>query len=598
MMHLSVTRIKKNPTQVSRPTAIDGALYLARDTAPHLAGLADFLTPRLPRMPNASPNIRSFTRARYSDPTQLAVAIHQPWMALDSMQMRNVLAVDIDHGDGTERAEEVARLYRLPRPTVIADPWSGRSHAVWVLGSPVCMSSAARQGPQILADLACRLLAAAMGGTALPAHSLLKSPWGLEERLQGRLMHRGPAPSAPVIWEAHESADLGLLWHTVPGDLRALELREVVAALAGDFGELVAAPSTRKLFRRKRGEPSSLGRNYTMFDLVRWWSYDRHETDAAAIQAEADRINSTFSDPLPASEVAATARSIGRFMVSRYRPRTGAGNTRGRDRLQGAGLDASARQALAGKKTAAARAGGTDAKISSGLRKLIEDDIGLTQEALTGAAGVSLRTVKARWHEQTMVQDAALSGSGAAAARLVPYLSSTTLTLSDLAQADRTERQVRTILAQLDAATAAAKKPGASPLPVPEIPAALSRLPIVRAALRRAQDAQADATRRAADRAAKAAAAERAAEMRTQAALGTDGWRWWRQQLADLDAVWDAVESEAAERERPFVRAKREAVFAARWRQWNAARRAVARRGPAPARPRRQAADVLAAIPW
>jgi hypothetical protein len=259
-MHISAALIKKNPAQVSRPAPIDRALYLARDTAPHLSALADFLVARLPRMPTASPNIRVFTRVRYSDPTPLSVAIHQPWMSFDSAQIRNVLTVDVDHRDGIDRAQEVARLYRLPRPTVVADPWSGRSHAFWVLHTPVCTSASGRQGPQILADLACRLIAAAMGGAAMPAHSLLKSPWGLAERLQGSLMHRGPTPATPIVWEGHQAGDTDLMWHTAPGDFRTVELREIVAVLAEEFGEEVAAPSTRRLFRRKRGEPDSRGR--------------------------------------------------------------------------------------------------------------------------------------------------------------------------------------------------------------------------------------------------------------------------------------------------------------------------------------------------
>jgi hypothetical protein len=580
-MHISPARIKKIPVQVSQPTAIDSALHLARDTAPHLASLADLLIPRLPRMPAASPNIRAHTRVRYSDPTPLAVAIHQPWMALDSDLMRNVIAVDIDHGDGIERAADVARQYRLPRATVIADPWTGRSHAVWALASPVCTSDAGRQGPQILADLAARLLAAVMGGTTMPAHCLLKSPWGLGERLQGRLMHRGPVPALPVVWEAHQGGDTGLLWHTVPGDLRTVELREVVAALADDYGETVAAPNTKRAFRRRRGDPSSLGRNCCLFDLVRWWSYDGFETNAAVIQAEAERVNATFADPLPGAEITATARSIARFMNARYRPRLGAGSTRGRDQLVAAGLDADKRRAVAGHQTALMRAARTDAKISEGLCTLLANDQPLTKWTLAAAAGVSYDTADRRWSKPDSA-NAALSGNEGDTARLIPFITSSNPTLSDLAAAVHTERQTRTIVAQLAALAAAARQPGAVPLPLPEIPANLARLPTVRAAVRAAQAAQADATRRAADRAARAEATDRSEEMHRRVAQGREGWAWWRQHLADLDTKWDALELDASERERPYLRMRRDAVFGARWRQWQAARRAVLGREPPP----------------
>ena len=557
------------------------AIDAAKPVSPRLAALAEFLLPRMPKMPLASQTIRSITRLRYSDPAPLEIALTLPWVAADSDEFRNVLAVDVDHASGLEDAEALARNYRLPSPTLVIDPWTLRCHAKWVLATPVLTAEGARQGPQILADLACRLLAAAMAGTPMPRKALLKSPWAKAENLIGRLAHHGPQPVDPVVWEVHETAASGLLWHTVPGDLRTVELREVLAALAEDFGEQVAASSTRIRFRRRRGQPDARGRNCTLFDLTRWWAYDRFETDASAIQAEAERVNSNFADPLPSSEVAGTARSIARFMVTRYRPRTGAGSTRGRDRQEGAYLDAPAKRALAGQQTAKGRATVTDEKISVGLSRLLSADQTLTQEALAASSGVSLRTVKSRWRQQGLVQDAVLSGSAAGARLLDRQQSSSLRSLCDIAEADRTERECRELIGQLSVLSALARRPGAVPQPLPAVNGRLATIQKVRVAVWAAEQAMADAYRRAANRQVRAEAQARALEMRRQALRGRDGWAWFRQQLADLDMVWDDVEADASERERPSLRMRRENLFGLRWRQWNAARREVRRQGHA-----------------
>lgn len=402
-MHAAVTKIKKNldtDAMMSRPAPIDRALYLARDTAPHLTDLAEMLIPRMPKRPTASPNIRCITRIRHSDPLPLAVAIHQPWMAMDSDTVRNVLAIDVDHADGITRADEVARAYRLPRPTVIADPWTGRSHAVWILTSPVCTGAAGRQGPQLLADLACRLLAAAMGGTPMPRHALIKSPWGLSERVTGTLMHRVGKPACQDIWEAYEQVANGLVWHTAPGELRAVELREVVAALADDYGEEATAKGTRRAFRRNRGEVSAIGRNCALFDAVRYWAYDHAESDCSAIEAEARRINADFRPPLPGSEVAATARSIARFMCQRFKGGLSPSNApaiRRRRDTDMQHLDVTERQAIAGIRSSQQRTASTDAKIIDAIARLWDLDEPITQTILMRETGCGERTIRRRW---------------------------------------------------------------------------------------------------------------------------------------------------------------------------------------------------------
>lgn len=391
-----------------RPHLIANTLLAARQAAPHLASLAEHLLPRLPRRPKASQTIRAITRDRTSAPLLLDAAITCPWIALDSEAIANVIVVDIDHADGPDRVAHLAAAYGLPRPVLVIDPWSGRSHLIAMLRTPVRLGPDDLAAPQKLWQHAGQLLAAAVGGTLLPRGSLVKSPWGQTRYLIGARMRRTPRPAMPVLWQAYQDAATGLMWHTEAGDLRAYELREIVAALADDY---VVPGGVGKTFCKRRPEPSARGRNCSLFDQVRWWAYDQAETDTGAITAEAARVNATLATPLPDNEVAATARSIARFMTGRFSPRIGANSRRGRDRQAGAHLTPQGRRALAGQRSGAARAASTDTKIRRALERLRAAGQRITQAAIAAGAGISLRTVKGRWAGLVMVQDGALSGS-------------------------------------------------------------------------------------------------------------------------------------------------------------------------------------------
>jgi hypothetical protein len=397
------------PWHAERPHLLANALLEARLAAPHLAPLAEHVLSRAPRRPLASQTIRALTRDRVAAPLLLDEAVTCPWLALDSDIAVNAIGIDIDHADGPARVEQLARAYGLPRPLLVIDPWSGRSHLIALLRTPVLLRPGDRAGPRNLLVRARRMLAAAVNGTPLPPRALMKSPWGRTEYLIGARHLRGARPAVPALWEAYQNAGSGLLWHTEPGDRHAYELRAIIAALADDFGE-AAAPEIRHRFRKQRPQPSARGRNCALFDQLRGWAYDHAETDANALAAEAARINAGFPAPLPASEVAATVRSIARFMATRYRPRTDAASRRGRDHLSGAHLTPQARRALSGQVTAAGRAAATDTKIAAAIADLRTAGARVTQAAVAAGARVSLRTVKSRWHGLGMVQDGALSG--------------------------------------------------------------------------------------------------------------------------------------------------------------------------------------------
>jgi hypothetical protein len=252
------------------------------------------------------------------------------------------------------------------------------------------------------------LIAAALRGTPMPAKSMVKSPWGLAGNLIGARMRRSPTPATPAVWQAYEeytareaekaakakTTSRALMWITQPGDGPA-ELRAILAALEDEYGDSIQPQRQEKGWRKDRSEPSVIGRNCALFDLTRWWAYDNFEKDEAAIHAEADRINAGLPNPLPPNEVASIARSICRFMNSRFQPRYGASRRR-RDCDLNRGMDARSRLAFAGRRTAEGRAISTDAKIATARAQLATEGKRPTQVAIAALAGISDRTIRRR----------------------------------------------------------------------------------------------------------------------------------------------------------------------------------------------------------
>lgn len=568
------------PWHAARPHLLANALAEAGRVAPHLMPLAARLLPRMPRRPLASQTIRAITRDRASSPMLLDDAITCPWLAMDAEDARNVLAWDLDHDEALELCEDLARR-GSPVPDLMIDPWSGRAHAVLPLRTPVLYREGARVGPQILADLAGRMMAAALRATFLPRRALLKSPWGLVKDLIGTRVLRGPRPAVPVLWDAYQAAATGLMWHTIPGT-GAAELRAVIAALADDFGEEAASPEARRHFRKRRPEPSALGRNCALFDLVRFWAYDHVERDGGRILDEALRINAGFFNPLPASEVAATARSIARFMVTRYRPRAVAntdGPNRGRD-ADTKGADLRSRRAIAGRRSGAQNRADTDARIASAEVRLRAVGGPITLAAIAAEAGISDRTLRRRGLRTNGALSGLAAGAAPGAPQGTPLPESLNFSLSPSPPLPPDpDARLGAVLTALAIVVERVARPGAEAPTVPEVPADLAGHPEVRCLRRLAIDAAADARRRAGARTARAEAASRRADM--VARLRADpsaAWAWWRAMVAALDEEWDLREEEAADDpgRLDLVRCRREATMRARWSQWAAARREVA----------------------
>ena len=372
----------------SNPCLLANSLIEAKQAAPHLAGLADTILPKMPRIIRASQNLRAINIENASYLFTLEVGINLPWISFDAKQSRNCLLFDIDHDSGLDLVEELPKSIR---PTLIFDPYSGRSHGVLPLVTPVLRGG--KIGPEVLADLAHQLLSRHLKATALPTGSLIKNPFGKASELVGSLPRRTPSPSSLILWEGFQEANTGLCWHTVAGSTGA-ELREIISHLADEYDE-VTSPRTKRIFRH-RGEPSNLGRNCALFDLVRFWAYDNNEKDGGQIMKKAQEINQTLQPPLPFAEVNATARSIGKFMASRYKPKSALSDRKGVMGLAGSSLEMKDKQKLAAIRTNDIKTDNTDHKIRQAIKHWPTSQK-MTQAALAKVSGVSLKTIKRRW---------------------------------------------------------------------------------------------------------------------------------------------------------------------------------------------------------
>lgn len=348
---------------------------------------ADAPTALMRRTPNwlsYSTNIKTVSNHVTTEHGHRDDVLNAPWVSFDNAGWWNVLALDIDHPDWLE---PWLRLPRCCRPHVVADPWSGRAAGLYVLRAPV-LATDPRQVRY--ARHVQRLAAHIFNATPLPHQTLTKNPWGTLDWLDAPLKRRTVEPSSGLIWDAYEASSSPLCWSTLTGtpavtlnDLYDTDLfRRAADDLAG------AVPSRRSV---ERPEPSELGRNCNVFDHLRFHAYDTGDNNFDTLLREAERMN---TGGLPESELRAIARSVSKFMSTRYRPAEQI--NRGVMGLENIRIPLQTKQRLAAGRTNSVRADNTDHK----LRQAVEHwpaGKKLTQAGLARAAGVSERTVRARW---------------------------------------------------------------------------------------------------------------------------------------------------------------------------------------------------------
>ena len=595
----SVHSFKLAPWHAQNPQGLANALMRAREAAPHLDDLAEFLLPRLPRgvlcsstIKDAIPGQKSSSQVR-----PLEFALGHQWMAFNCEKWTNAETADCDDADWDERLDELTRM-GLPAPLFIAvSPWKGSAHLAWAYDRPVNnedpRQTRLRRGVK-------RGLAVAFGADPRFANRLQKNPWHLRP---GPIQPGPGRPGNVLLWESYELSQPRTTYHTIvsqePQAVPLLDLFRPLAAYAADRGIRLLQPTegaTRRVFVRvpTPAAPAPLGSR--LFHAARVRVYRACTADADTIRGIVQRMAAEMGSPAQAADVDGITASVRTFMLERWTgPLDGRSGQRGtRDIDHGVmtreaqadgcaaewdAMSVTDKRVAAALRSAARSKGSHDDAVQKAAEDQVADGLPLTKAAIAARSGASLSTVQRRWKLLSIApanrsngpNPLLPSGTGATAPSARPSPENPSSSFSSLAELARRDRGVRRAVAILARAAAEAARPGAVPLPLPKVDPDVAAAPAVRQARRVAEAAVVDARRRAEARVARRASAERAADMRRRAADLAAGWTWFRQHVADLDEEWDAREAGADPEERPGVRLRREAVLIGRWRSWRAA---------------------------
>jgi len=354
----------------------------AKEIAPHLS--CEILN-ILPRSVRYSQNLKTNINTTTSH-INLEYAISCPWVSFDSADFWNALALDIDHQDGLELWESLPDHIK---PTLVIDPWSGRSHAIFPLVTPIGMADSMRVGPKILADLCHRLLSDFFKATPLPFGNVIKNPWGLKSDLIGELVRRSPEPETGILWDMMK--DSPLCWHTVMGSQK-IELRDIIKYFEDDINFVSPSKHSRKV-KIKRVKPEYIGRNKHIFDTVRMLCYDGSISDLQEVYLMCQKEN---TDNLPEREVFDIAKSISKFMRTKYRPKTKIDDRRGVMCLAGSQLSQKDKQKLSALRTHDIQRDNTLHRMKQALKHWPQGQK-VSQSKMAKATGLGIATIKRHW---------------------------------------------------------------------------------------------------------------------------------------------------------------------------------------------------------
>lgn len=216
-----------------------------------------------------------------------------PYVEANALVMKSLIITDVD----VSGADWAAELAELPAPTYTAtNPLTTTGHVVYGLQEPVCLTDAARRAPINL---------------------LARVEHGLSAVLEGDPGYGGRITKNPLNG-AHTT-----LW----GD-RLYKLGDLASALQ----DIHALPSAGN--PRRNVTQSVVGRNVTLFDLTRKWSYRAIRSfwgaPAAdwerAVYAHATNTNETVianefaAGPLAYPEIGHLATSIARYVRRNFTP--------------------------------------------------------------------------------------------------------------------------------------------------------------------------------------------------------------------------------------------------------------------------------------
>lgn len=203
-------------------------------------------------------------------------AVQYPLIQVNPPHLVNYLIFDIDASDAYLHFFDA----NLPTPSWIAkNPKNGHCHICYALKTPVCKTENARMKP---------------------LRYLASIEYSYAKKLGADLRYTGVLTKNPL------DAD----WQTTFLSPVEYELAELA-----DFIDLETKP-------KAANEVSGLGRNCMMFDTVRHWAYKAirahlncgYDSWYAEVLKVAVDANQAFLEPLPYSEIKATAKSIARWV--------------------------------------------------------------------------------------------------------------------------------------------------------------------------------------------------------------------------------------------------------------------------------------------
>lgn len=208
------------------------------------------------------------------------IAIEKPYIQPNPPFMVNSLVFDIDRSDAFFSWSD-ANL--APPNWISKNPRNGHAHIGYLLATPVCRTYKGRES-------VLRYLASIEQAYTEALNA---------DRGYVGLITKNPTHSK---WETHilteQPYELGYL---------------------ADFVDLKALP-------KKPAESTGLGRNCTLFDIVRFWAYEairayiNNSFDVwyTDVLKEAVSVNNGFPSPLGYSEVKATAKSIAKWVWTHH----------------------------------------------------------------------------------------------------------------------------------------------------------------------------------------------------------------------------------------------------------------------------------------
>ena len=207
-------------------------------------------------------------------------AIQYPLIQVNHAHTVQYLIFDIDAPDAYLHFFDV----NLPTPTWIAkNKKNGHCHVCYELKTPVCKTANAKLEP---------------------LRYLASIEYTYAKKLGADLRYSGLLTKNPVDRD----------WEVTLLNPRPFELGELA-----DYVDLETKP---KKTENEKNEVSGLGRNCMMFDVVRKWAYkairaclgDGYDSWYQKVLNMSLDANGAFLDPLPYSEVKATAKSIAKWV--------------------------------------------------------------------------------------------------------------------------------------------------------------------------------------------------------------------------------------------------------------------------------------------